>query len=215
MSNQAQTAASALRAQVSKLLDLQFDIENKRADALSKLARYTVLLQSDANDISTIEISIASLAQAIGAMQSVCSIFQQMSDHWKKMENAFTNLGSSSGFAQNMAELVNTPEDEQLSFVDFFFKKAAVEYCAGLTALRIVSELFSTKMSHLGADVAKFVASNPGEAAARSQAKTLAASLGLDVSSAEQAAKDNAKMIAAVRSLVAPNTPARAVAVNG
>lgn len=75
----AEVMATAIRSEVQNLLTLRFEIEDKKAEGLANFKHYTVLLQDDVNTVSQIEISVASLAQAIGAMQSVVAIFQNFS----------------------------------------------------------------------------------------------------------------------------------------
>lgn len=207
----AQSASSAveLRRQVSELLNLQFEIEEKNRDALAKIAKFTVLIEGKGVEKSAIEISVASLSQSIGALQQVTAILLAAATYWRGMEAVCRRLDSEGDFQRKIERLGTMTEAQRTrEFQRQNFLRAAVQYCAGWKALECIANDYRRELAQLGTQVKGYVGLHPSEENARKEATRLAQELGLDVGEALKAKEAKLKEIADAKASVAASAAA-------
>lgn len=207
----AQSASSAveLRRQVSELLNLQFEIEEKNRDALAKIARFTTLIEGKGVEKSAIEISVASLSQSIGALQQVTAILLAAATYWRGMEAVCRRLDSEGDFQRKIERLGTMTEAQRTrEFQRQNFLRAAVQYCAGWKALECIANDYRRELAQLGTQVKGYVGLHPSEENARKEATRLAQELGLDVGEALKAKEAKLKEIADAKASVAASAAA-------
>ncbi len=210
MAAAATSSAAELRKQVGELMNLEFQIAEKQRTTLRQIAEFSSLMQSEGATQSAIEIAVASLGQAIAALQAVTAILNDAAKFWRAMEAKCMELSSDNLFLTKIQTLKTRDPGELVSEVRrATFVKGAVQYIAGWTALESIAADYRTELGILGQTLSGYVSQHPSEEKARTMAVKMAKELGIDVSELIKAETAKAERAERISKAIAaePSTP--------
>ena len=135
--------AEGYRKEKQEYLKMLMEKQDLERDALSSIQEYAVRMKNAGAATQTVELTCASLFQAIGALKQVAVVLRLASYFWMNMATACEALAKSSLKAAITAFADFEPEERLKYFTDNAFKEQVVRYYAGWKAIEVVSKEYS------------------------------------------------------------------------
>lgn len=179
--------AAAARAEKQKHLEMLNERQEKRREALMKLAEYAKRIEQSKDTESKVEYAIEALQSAIGALKSLSAVMLQAATFWLQMQAHCEELANEKMKAQ-IEKALKMPEERRLKFWNSSgFLINAVRYYAGWVALDDVCTIYMERIKLTQRELYTYIqeALLPNEA--RKKVKELARSFLSDLEEQQKA----------------------------
>lgn len=163
--------AVELRQEKMKYLDMVLTAEKEEAKNQGLIAKYNLQIANQTKDSQDVDIVIASLFLASGALKRVASTFRLTSQFWKQMEAACNNLASNNVDKNLKIWDKLSSEKKKLFLEKDSFKEQIVRFYAGWRALELICKEYAARASVVKIEVYNNFKKNLSTEEARKEAQ--------------------------------------------
>ena len=196
--------ADSYRAEKVNYLKLLMEKQDEEDKTLADMKQYALQMKNIDMQTVSLEVTVAALFQAIGALKKVVTNLQVAAQFWQNMADGCTALAKPSMAADIAAYKDLDAEDKHELYAEDEFKTSAVRYLAGWVGMQTIAKRYFARMTSIREQVTGDYGTYLGADAARTKAAELGGKLALGAQKAEaEGGKAKAEIQAALDEVTA------------